>query len=593
MNYIKEKLLAFDSFCKNQTETRAERIALENKVKELSLADQWIRDGLKKIVPEFEEALDKNDYLSAAQKLGVIKFFNHPYYNYLLGDYYNAVGDFSKSIEQYQQVSPESDRYITTLSKLAFSYAETGDYCNLVKLLESSSHQIPNITALFLRLNCIGNMRLDDFIAKADDLKSIPSPSIQFEKDDRSFLFLVCTAFAEALVFGVLCIKKCIIYKERVSKAQYDFDKIPETAKIVATYNKCIYALSLADNFNYFQIEGSADSLRGVALDGYSWEEKIRILRTTHYEQNIEAIVFDMLRPERFPDTPIMTVLSVLRSLFLMMEHRQLEQIISMYFVPITEAAKTGTPIALNYLGYSYNLILSTDSDPFNLKDRIETFLQENPAINLERDTSDMRLSLKMTRQGYSALQSAEHLFVLTEDEDKPYGLRDASVLALSFFRVFEFEYNIKLIIPFAKALDYEQITKLTGFKKESNGKFAMKDTYTFNRWGKDVISLYMLCSEAEEKQSLEIGVIRTLLAHIIDRDDKCAKLLRETLERCLTPDGINALYSHDLVDTISRTQTDRFRNPGAHTGFCTYSEACNAREYVRACLPKIETWFP
>lgn len=69
----------------------------------------------------------------------------------------------------------------------------------------------------------------------------------------------------------------------------------------------------------------------------------------------------------------------------------------------------------------------------------------------------------------------------------------------------------------------------------------------------------------------LEVGVIRTLLYHIKSGNQKS---------------------SNEIMDIINDLTLQRFRVPGAHTGFLPFSVAEESKQYVEEKLPIIESWF-
>lgn len=96
-------------------------------------------------------------------------------------------------------------------------------------------------------------------------------------------------------------------------------------------------------------------------------------------------------------------------------------------------------------------------------------------------------------------------------------------------------------------------------------------------------------------QDSFEIGAVRTLLGHIVDyytKDDPCAVYLKPLVESLLTEDGKKALQSKEMLDVIGNAVLKKYRVPGAHTGFLPYSTACESKDYVKANLQKVISWF-
>ena len=84
------------------------------------------------------------------------------------------------------------------------------------------------------------------------------------------------------------------------------------------------------------------------------------------------------------------------------------------------------------------------------------------------------------------------------------------------------------------------------------------------------------------------------LLVHVTSekaKETECTKYLISIIESILTDEGRKNLYG--LMQTvICKTNVDKYRNAPAHTGYMSFSEAVEAKEYVERWLPTIESWF-
>lgn len=112
-------------------------------------------------------------------------------------------------------------------------------------------------------------------------------------------------------------------------------------------------------------------------------------------------------------------------------------------------------------------------------------------------------------------------------------------------------------------------------------------------KWQTDYKSLMKIKKRGQS--SLEIGVVRTLLAHIVERksqNDDCAKILMNHIEKHLTSAGKTALMQEEMLGVIDKTSLEKYRVPGGHTGYLPFSVAKEARDYVKRNLELIETWF-
>jgi hypothetical protein len=86
------------------------------------------------------------------------------------------------------------------------------------------------------------------------------------------------------------------------------------------------------------------------------------------------------------------------------------------------------------------------------------------------------------------------------------------------------------------------------------------------------------------------------LLYHIKSGNKKSSNAFDEyllcKLSSLLTDKGKTALQSNEIMDIIDNLTLQRFRVPGAHTGFLPFSVAEESKQYVEEKLPIIETWF-
>ncbi|MCR4802464.1 MAG: hypothetical protein K5895_05600 [Lachnospiraceae bacterium] len=75
-------------------------------------------------------------------------------------------------------------------------------------------------------------------------------------------------------------------------------------------------------------------------------------------------------------------------------------------------------------------------------------------------------------------------------------------------------------------------------------------------------------------------------------QNDDCAKILMNHIEKHLTSAGKTALMRKEMLGVIDKTSLEKYRVPGAHTGYLPFSVAKEARDYVKRNLELIETWF-
>lgn len=543
---------------------------------------------LNQAINDFSNAVLNGDFFGAVKKLGVIEMFKTPDLPFFTGMAYQADKNLEKTIEYFTQVPETSKFYSPAMSGLATAYNLTGRYILLDELLKKHSFEISPIDELQSRMNCLEHMDLDDFLNSYDQLAGITSPVVEKlpeSKEGQKSNYHICRMFADMLVVAGECMNRCGIYKDNVSDSGYDFESYPETALFAKMYRKCVYILGYSKFVQYIKFSNEIDSLAICAIADRPWKEKLKIFRGPSYVPQIVKIILELCRPEHHPSIPAYVSLENIMERYSHMAPIYVDGVIGAYFDVIADKAIEGVKSAKDYMGLSYSRILVTGKDPYKIKVKLDEFKANNPEFNFDTILGNTGLTYKMSRKGHAALLNAEYTFDVSSKGN--FGVRDASGLALISFRVLEIEYNNKLILPFAKSLDFNDIKRITGFDKPAY-KYNIDEG--FSRWGKDLESLYDL--NVSSKDSMEIGVIRTLIAHIWHRTDPCAKYLLQKLELFLTQKGKDALKTERMMDVIGSVNVNMYRNPGAHTGFVPYSKACDARDYVKAVLPEIEAWF-
>ena len=219
--------------------------------------------------------------------------------------------------------------------------------------------------------------------------------------------------------------------------------------------------------------------------------------------------------------------------------------IVNHYFSIITEAYEKDSDTAAQYLGYAYAEILALDSDPYQLRGRIEKIRMQPEAYGLDETVEEIKLTRSMSRKGHDALLNA--LSAFNKTSEKVVGANDYSALALQFFRVLEIEYCEKPLKPIAASVDIEQ------FKAYAE---ACTNERNQRGWHQDAV------------------------------------YIRKIIYGLLSQAGQNALNSKKMLDVIGKNPVKKYRIPGAHTGCVPYSVACEAKSYVMNSLSEVITWF-
>ncbi len=81
-------------------------------------------------------------------------------------------------------------------------------------------------------------------------------------------------------------------------------------------------------------------------------------------------------------------------------------QVIDQYFSIIAEAYNAGSNTAPQYLGYAYAVIIANGSDPFSLKERIESIRKSDDNYDSEEVAERIKLTRSMSRKGHEALMN-------------------------------------------------------------------------------------------------------------------------------------------------------------------------------------------
>lgn len=540
------------------------------------------------------ESISAGKYFDAIKMIGVLEYCgdqNIPYYSGLVKF---LMGDVKGAVEEYKKTDEKSDFYVNAVRGLVTCYIHLGDLEGLKASMQADRELSPMIELQHI-IQCLENI-MKKAITDDKESASIPEPVevrsiIGFgeKKEEKRAFYNICRMLTDMLVLSGECVNQCGIYCDRAGISGSEVDKDLNTRAFIKCYDFCVYILSYSKYLKSIQIQGSVDSLADCALSGISWEEKIRILQGTDHARQIAQIVLQLLSPELHRTIDRYSLAKDGMDKIVHIKPAYIQAVINYSFDSVVEAAKAGDPTAVQYLGFAYAQLLADNNDLYNLRDKIDIVMKNQLELDYEEIEQRINLTKNMSRRGHDAMLNAEAAFEKTIGSN--FGTNDASALALMFFRVFEFEYNDKLIKPLVKALDIENMKKICEMEKAPNEWREPRVYRMYKAWNKD-IKMLDACKNAENRDTLEIGKIRILLTKIKEKNDTCSKELFNVMTPLLTNEGLQAFLNGDMTTLISQTNLDRYRNPGAHTGFVPYSGACEAREIVREKLPELEKWF-
>ena len=540
---------------------------------------------VQKTLDEFAQAIARTDFFECAKKIGVMEYIGLPDIDYYTALAFHVNKDTQKAISLYEKIGKSSNCYGMALQDLAIDYMLTGDYLKLQGILEQEEYSCTPLEELDIRIKCLEHMHSDVFAANKAALDTIEARDVtpaKYSGDEAERFFMICSMLADALVIAGECINQCSNYQFRTGTVVEDVPNNPDLARFANEYEKWCYILQLSKHLLVFKLPDGLSSLADCALIKLPWDKKVDTLISTNYAQQVMQIILTLCRPEVHPSIKPIRAIGELLEAFIHINPKEIAHVISHYYTYISEAyIEDGSGIA-QYIGYAYSEILATGQDPFNLESRIKT-LRDDKEYGTDLETaSQIKMVRQMSRKAYDALMNAESTFAKTH-KDIP-GARDYSALSLQFFRVLEIEYSEKLLCPLANAVDIDQFKELIE---------QTEDDRNYNAWKRD--GNYLEKIKNGGQTSIEVGAVRTLLGHVIGyytKDDPCAQYLRPIIDTLLTEDGKQALQNRAMLDVIGANILERYRTPGAHTGYMPFSAACEAIEYVQEKLPDVVSWF-
>jgi hypothetical protein len=163
---------------------------------------------------------------------------------------------------------------------------------------------------------------------------------------------------------------------------------------------------------------------------------------------------------------------------------------------------------------------------------------------------------------------------------------RDAGMISLGFFRVLEQEFNERLIIPTARALDLPSLAIL--LERLKNSAATQRDIRAAEFWTQ---TLKKLQSAKSDGRGMELGPLYFLLGKIRGTkgaDHELRSAVASAVRSRLTGMGLTALETGELAELVAEEPREKFRNPAAHNRFVDLATAREAKAYVEAALKKL-----
>ena len=201
----------------------------------------------------------------------------------------------------------------------------------------------------------------------------------------------------------------------------------------------------------------------------------------------------------------------------------------------------------------------------------------------------------KLSTRGVYAFQVAEWAFDKAREED--YSWKDAGPLSLNYFRIIELELNLKMIVPIVSGNQYKQLSKV--YKKERDALNEEQKEVFKNRWESFMMCFKRINKPTDPTDGLELGPLNRFISNIIIKDsseyqvgDTTASFLYGKVSQQMTERGKEALVSGEILDIISDTNREKYRNPPAHTRYLPFTTAYECRDFVIKSLHRISEWF-
>lgn len=250
---------------------------------------------------------------------------------------------------------------------------------------------------------------------------------------------------------------------------------------------------------------------------------------------------------------------------------------------------------------YIQATLLSSD-----LESKFKDFLSsvpENIAFSERHQADVARLQFLSTlstmgRQSYEWAEAALN----TAEENTTSTIRDAGMISLGFFRIFELELNSRMLLPLrndpkgAELLDAKWLLvqkQLTDLKASSTKNKIKSIDKCINVWDRLVPELKRVMNG--ESSGLELGSLEYLLSKtssLNGPDIEFKAYVANLLSQSFTQSGLLAHSSGALGMLINGEVRERFRNPPAHTRFLPLSVARECKVHVDSGLKSLAVWL-
>ncbi len=531
-------------------------------------------------IKRFYEMYKNRKAFECIKQLGVLEYLGVEDCAFYEALTYQINEKYEEALCSFEKITKESKVYIDALHGKATIYCEKGDIERLNKILIKAEMPMNPLEKLNAKLLCLANMDLQEYENTIEELRSMQYGIISQEEINSvnsETYFVMCQLLCEALVGACVCVKHCKVHNELFKKDNTKTlgDSDLKTATLL--YSKLCYMLSLSTCVESLKFSDPKLNLERCALNHIEWHKKISVIDDISFQRELLRIIVKLLNPEIHSFMDISVNMGCLLSLCMAIHMDSLPEIISHYFEYIKEGYCKGNVNIIETVNYTYAKMLVTKTNPYELKERLETFILMNE--NIQEKMGEIQLKMMLSPKVFNALETTEKNWKLINQH--ALGNRDYSSISLQYFRIIEMEINEKLIRPLAESIEPNVLDSLVKKDKNENG----------HDWSIDSKSLKKIYYKKQE--SIEIGVARTLLKNIVNwNNDYCAQYLEGKIVPLLTTTGVVAFKNYILTAVLDDSQVTKYRIPGAHTGILPYSVACESRKYLLDKLPDVVSWF-
>ena len=481
--------------------------------------------------------------------------------------YYEAImalmdKDYNEGIYRAKLVNKSSKYYFKTLNVLLECYAMQGDYFNFVQcLLQNREYTYDLWNIIYLRMLLALNAKdlnaFETMYASLDNQIEVTDEKTNYYGSVVSLVSKICLEGFEILdeILSLAAMDSSFTVSNRISH------RLQQLSVATKSFSK-----SLAESFSvqYYMIN----------------DFKATKDRVINYLGNI----FVTESPNHsFED------LKSLTTMFLKLGHEDLFLMtVSKNFDTIVAHAEDGNHDAEEILRYAY--IEGTLQN--NVDQRVVNYVL--PQVNeLTKDVKAMKAYAVLSDAGKRAFEFAEWEFKKSQEEE--YGCKDAGMLSLAYYRIFELELNRYIVYPLAKQVQYANV--YAQFETYRNSLSNPARSSYIKKWSSLLDSIKTMENSQYTEGALMLGPLDKLFRNINIQDrrnanDPLSILFDSLLTNIFTTHGMSQWNGNFFSDITIKSNREKYRNPPAHTKYLAYDVACECRDFYIDKMSQIEGLF-